>query len=103
MCSESSENPALLRASHVKPWRDCDVREALDPFNGILMSAGLDAAFDAGLISFEDDGRIAVSPALSPSDAEAVGVHGDLALRRVDGRHAPYLRHHREHVFRTHT
>lgn len=46
------DDPRLLRASHIKHWAACDNRERLDPFNGILLSANLDAAFDAGIISF---------------------------------------------------
>ena len=94
------ENPALLRASHVKPWRDCDVHEALDPFNGVLLSASIDAAFDAGLISFDDQGRILVSTALGASDRGAVGIHDGLSLQRIDARHLPFLRYHREVLFK---
>ncbi|QDV39293.1 HNH endonuclease [Tautonia plasticadhaerens] len=30
--------PVLLRASHIKPWRDSDNRERLDAYNGLLLS-----------------------------------------------------------------
>ena len=40
--------PLLLRASHIKPWRDSDNRERLDPYNGLLLSPSYDAAFDWG-------------------------------------------------------
>lgn len=50
--------PAMLRASHIKPWAQCESdAERLDVFNGLLLSAHWDAAFDAGLVSFSDDGR----------------------------------------------
>lgn len=49
--------PAMLRASHIKPWAQCESdAERLDVFNGLLLSAHWDAAFDAGLVSFSDDG-----------------------------------------------
>lgn len=49
--------PALLRASHIKPWSRCESdAERLDVHNGLLLSALWDAAFDAGLVSFDDDG-----------------------------------------------
>ncbi len=51
----------LLRASHIKPWQECDRKERLDPHNGILLSAHLDALFDKFLISFEDDGKMLVA------------------------------------------
>ena len=41
--------PDLLRASHIKPWADCDTdAERLDVFNGLLLAPHLDAAFDSG-------------------------------------------------------
>lgn len=47
----------LLRASHIKPWRDCENdAERLDVHNGLLLSALLDAVFDSGLVTFGDDG-----------------------------------------------
>lgn len=92
---------ALLRASHIKPWRDCDVQEARDPYNGLLLSAALDAAFGALLITFDDGGRLLVSPRLSREDAEAVGIREGLALRRPsEPAHRPYLSLHRERFLR---
>ncbi|MBY5603920.1 HNH endonuclease [Rhizobium leguminosarum] len=57
---------ALLRASHIKPWKDCDSdAERLDVHNGLLLSALWDAAFDSGLVSFDDIGKPLFSPSLS--------------------------------------
>jgi putative restriction endonuclease len=39
----------MLRASHIKPWSDCSNRERLDPLNGLLLVAHIDALFDNGL------------------------------------------------------
>ena len=65
-------DPALLRASHIVPWAECaSDAERLDVFNGLLLCAHWDAAFDAGLVSFADDGGVMVRPDLS-SKAEAV-------------------------------
>ncbi|OCP37071.1 HNH endonuclease [Ensifer sp. LC163] len=63
---------ALLRASHIKPWKDCDSdAERLDVHNGLLLSALWDAAFDSGLASFDDAGKPLFSPSLGP-DARAL-------------------------------
>ena len=44
-------DPALLRASHIVPWSDCnDEQRALDVHNGLLLSALWDAGFDQGLV-----------------------------------------------------
>ena len=41
---------ALLRASHIVAWADCETDALrLDVHNGLLLSALWDAAFDAGL------------------------------------------------------
>jgi hypothetical protein len=40
----------LLRASHSKPWRASTDAERLDPYNGLLLVANLDVAFDSGYI-----------------------------------------------------
>jgi hypothetical protein len=65
-------DPALLRASHIVPWAECGTDEhRLDVHNGLLLSALWDAAFDAGLVSFADDGTVLASAALS-ADAASV-------------------------------
>lgn len=56
--------PALLVASHIKPWRDCTPLERLDPDNGLLLSALADRLFDRGLITFDEHGQLLTSPAL---------------------------------------
>jgi len=44
--------PELLRASHIKPWADCETdAERLDVYNGFLLAPHLDAAFDLGFIT----------------------------------------------------
>lgn len=59
-------DPALLRASHIIPWADCESdAERLDVYNGLLLSALWDAAFDRALVTFDDDGRPEFSPSLS--------------------------------------
>lgn len=57
---------SLLRASHIKPWSECDSdAERLDVHNGLLLSALWDAAFDSGLVSFDDAGAPLFSTVLS--------------------------------------
>ena len=57
---------ALLRASHIVAWSECrSDEERLDVFNGLLLAAHWDAAFDRGLVSFDDRGHALVKPTLS--------------------------------------
>lgn len=87
--------PAALRASHIKPWRESSNSERLDCYNGLLLAAHLDALFDAALISFEDDGTILISRELTPHTRKLLGISPQLRLRAVDMRHLPFLAHHR--------
>jgi hypothetical protein len=57
---------ALLRASHIVPWAACSTdAERLDVHNGLLLSALWDAAFDRGLVTFDDSGQPEFAAALS--------------------------------------
>lgn len=67
--------PALLRASHIVPWAQCKSdAERLDVHNGLLLAAHWDAAFDAGLISFSDEGVAIAKPGLASGVAELLGL-----------------------------
>lgn len=92
--------PALLRASHAKPWKDCTDEERVDPYNGFLLEARMDALFDQGYISFADDGTLIVSPRLTAADRLALGLQAVAQrLLLIAPGHLPYLRWHREQVF----
>ncbi len=91
----------VLRASHAKPWADCQSdSERLNVYNGFLLSAHLDALFDSGLISFQDNGAILVSACLEPHNGRALGIDSSLCLRWIDVNHLPFLKWHRSRVFR---
>lgn len=81
-CSISGiDDPRLLRASHTKPWADCETdAERLNVHNGLLLAAHLDAAFDAGLISFASDGTLMVATTLSVENTERLGLCQPLHL-----------------------
>jgi hypothetical protein len=89
----------MLRASHIKPWRDSNNLERLDTFNGLMLSPNYDAAFDRGLISFDDQGLIILSKKMPVADAKILGLALDVRLSRIDVKHLPYLEHHRTSVF----
>ncbi len=86
---------ALLRASHIKPWADCaSDEERLDVYNGFLLAAHLDAAFDAALMTFDDEGPILLSRRLS-EQATLLLKNGEDHIRIAEG-HKQYLAQHRE-------
>jgi hypothetical protein len=88
---------ALLRASHIIPWKDCTSdAERLDVHNGLLLSALWDAAFDKGLVTFDTDGR--------PVFARTLGDHARAALTwaapiPLTEAHRARLNWHAHHVF----
>jgi len=90
--------PRLLRASHIKPWAECETdAERLDVHNGLLLSAHLDAAFDAGMITFDDTGRIRFSRCFNQSDRSALGLHDGMSIMGLTDKHRLKLKWHREH------
>lgn len=92
--------PELLRASHMTPWCRCETDgQQLDVYNGLLLSALWDAAFDAGLVTFDDDGSVLPSPHL---DQAARGEPRIAAARQLilRGEHLPYLTYHRNQIWK---
>lgn len=92
--------PEVLRASHAKPWADCDDdNERLDVFNGFLLVANLDALFDRGLITFDASGALIASPRLDANQRAALQLTAGMSLRWFAPEHQPYLDWHREKVY----
>lgn len=91
----------ILVASHIKPWCKCDVHEAIDGHNGLLLIPNLDALFDSGLISFNDDGQILVSKNLSEQEMKILGIRKDMKIiKSINEKQKPYLQYHRENIFK---
>ncbi|MEI7869714.1 MAG: HNH endonuclease, partial [Candidatus Methylumidiphilus sp.] len=87
--------PELLKASHIKPWRDSTNTQRLDPNNGLLLTANLDALFDSGLISFDDTGEMIVSEKLSVMERKILGIPQSLRAK-PNPTQCEYLEHHRK-------
>jgi putative restriction endonuclease len=95
------ENPQLLVASHIKPWRMCTTAaERLDGANGLLLAPHVDRLFDRGLISFRASGEVLISPRLAIQDLDRLGLRD--ACNRDCGAFSPeqegYLSFHRTQV-----
>ncbi|WP_157623012.1 HNH endonuclease [Solimonas soli] len=91
--------PELLRASHAKPWKDATDAERLDVYNGLLLVAHLDAAYDKGLITVHPNGRVEVSRRLSPTALQVLGLDQPACIPSLKGAHSPFLEWHIAHVF----
>jgi hypothetical protein len=85
----------VLRASHIKAWKPSKNKERLDPNNGLLLAATVDALFDAHLISFDDAGEMIVSPTITAAQRKMLGLPA--RLRKVPSpEQCRYLAQHRD-------
>lgn len=89
------DQPELLRASHIIPWAECSDEERLNVYNGLLLSALWDAAFDAGLVTFDNDGTTLFSSQLSP----VARMHMPARQIFVSAEHQKRLHWHRTRIF----
>jgi putative restriction endonuclease len=90
------KTPEYLRASHIWPWRHCDNRERLDPFNGLMLTPSVDLLFDKGHISFSDAGNLLVSPIADVTALQAMGLEDGLNVGEFSRKQCAYLLRHRE-------
>jgi putative restriction endonuclease len=89
----------VLRASHIKPWRYSTNEERLSPANGLLLSPTLDTLFDAGYVSFETNGRILTSIAITGENYRRLGIQAEMHLLRSAPECVDFLRYHQEEIF----
>ena len=103
-CISGLTDARLLVASHIVPWRS-DVKNRLNPSNGLCLSAIHDKAFDRGVVSLADDLTVILCDEyLQSKDAFIkqvfAPIHGKQIL--LPDRFAPkkeFLEHHRNHIF----
>jgi hypothetical protein len=93
-------DPRFLRASHIKPWRDCNGSDRLDWRNGLLLTPNLDLLFDRGLISFADDGTLLVSSTLPADVQERFGLKAGFKGTALCARSQAFMAEHRATCFR---
>lgn len=90
----------LLRASHIKPWSACNsAQERLDPYNGIMLAAHVDALFDQGWISFSNHGDILISTELEDIVIKQLSFL-DRKIKPFHENSYSYLKWHRDNVLR---
>lgn len=94
-------DPRLLRASHIKPWKDATNAERLDPHNGLLLTPLYDHLFDKLFISFEDDGLMLVSSKIPAEVSTALSIKVNVRGHDLGAKTRVYLAQHREafHTF----
>ncbi len=91
-----------LIASHIQPWRDSSNEQRLDGENGLLLTPTADHLFDKGFISFEDSGRLIVSPVADKMSLKRMGIETEKGVNVgvfSEGQRQ-YLDFHRDNVLR---
>ncbi|MCX5659704.1 MAG: HNH endonuclease signature motif containing protein [Planctomycetota bacterium] len=98
--------PEVLNASHIIPWR-VEVNRRADPRNGLCLNALHDRAFDRGLITFDEQWKMVVSPRVDLGVTNEFARHSLVNLAgsklRLPNRFQPdpvAISYHREHVYR---
>ncbi|WP_414829229.1 HNH endonuclease [Alteromonas sp. H39] len=91
------KNRDFLIASHIKPWRASNHEERLDKFNGLLLVANIDKAFDKAYITFEDNGAMLIAEELEEYTKLGIDPSAKIAL---SPKHREYMAYHREVLFR---
>jgi hypothetical protein len=86
-----------LRASHIMPWREANPEQRLDRYNGLLLSANIDALFDKYLITFDNDGKIVIADWIGKNreEMERLGLRADMKIKGLKTKHHEYLKSHR--------
>jgi hypothetical protein len=100
-CITGLDLPELLRASHIRPWSQCETDEQrLDVFNGLLLAPHLDALFDGGWITVSMAGEVVWSSQLPSRARQALGLPDPLQVEGLEPPHQDYLAFHRSSVWR---
>lgn len=100
-CITGLDVSELLRASHIRPWAKCETDEQrLDVFNGLLLAPHLDAVFDAGFMTVEDNGAVRLAASLSTNQRRQLGLTGTLVVHALRAEHLKYLGFHQHAVWR---
>jgi predicted restriction endonuclease len=104
-CITGNPIPELLVASHILPWGNYP-EHRLNPRNGLCLAQTQDAAFDRGLITFDEDYRLVLGPWLReflPNEAlerNFISYEGkQIAMPEKFMPDSAFLQKHREEVF----
>ena len=97
-CLCGMSNKQMLFASHIKPWSQSSSEEKTDVYNGLLLCPNHDKAFDAGLITFNDQGNIIISDKLNQSDRFLLNLREDMTIV-LPTNSLKYMAYHRKNIF----
>ena len=107
-CISGLRLPALLTASHIKPYEKCrSVDDRTSPQNGLCLNVFYDKAFDQGYITVEPDYTVRVSPRVQEFAGDAcieawlLGIEGQPILwSKKAPPNKAFLEYHNERIFK---
>ena len=86
--------PEVLRASHIKSWKESSAEEKLDTQNGLLLCANHDALFDRNMITIDIETDQLLISTLVPKDQYSELKLDDAKQIRMGERMKAYMREH---------
>ncbi|MFS2135773.1 HNH endonuclease [Duganella sp. Dugasp56] len=90
----------VLIASHIKPWSVCETyEERVGVANGLLLTPNLDSLFDEGLITFEDNFQIKISPLLRQGFQLDLKIDHNMRILQRHEDIRPFLEWHRKNRY----
>ena len=93
-------DPRILVASHIKPWRSSNNYERLSVENGLLLSPLYDKLFDIGLITFDEKMTLIVSSELSESNQRKIQLSGVQLNIAISSEFKTNMEYHRDVIFK---
>ena len=88
--------PRLVHAAHIVPWNIAEGKEKTSEHNGLMLCAHLHALFDGHLLSFDNEGRVLLSPKMAENVRALVAAGGRTRLtHRPSPQQITYLERHR--------
>lgn len=95
-------SPEHLIANHIKPFKDCDVNEAIDPNNGLLLCPDHNHLMDKGYLTFSENGVIILSNSLNKNLISEFRLNSLLNKKYYfDKKTLEYINYHKAKVFLT--
>jgi len=100
-CLTGIDIPELLIASHIIPWSK-DIKNRLNPQNGICLNSLHDKAFDKGLITFDENYKLILSKKLKiKNNTYFTDLEGErMTLPKKFLPNIEFLKFHREEIFK---
>ena len=97
------DETSWLIASHIKPWRESDNSERIDPKNSLILTPNYDKLFDRGVISFSPDTGKIMLPKIHTHEMwknlERMHIDDEVQLSCVPDGTDKFLHYHNQRVY----